>query len=203
MAWQPCFPGANCELALNWTIQRHTKSIGWNVLRLSPHEGSVGCDQKWRAGEGRWDSSRRDLVVESRDPILLCQERHRGVISLLRSFGIFSKRDVLQRCRAYGAPIVRLGFLSQRIPSISPRVAESARLPLYVSFHLSCSATAEREDGPPHPRPGERRRRGCDRSTLGPFESATQPDPLALLRPELEPLPERPRLGEASSYPQE
>jgi hypothetical protein len=60
MAWQPCFPGANCELALMWAIQRHTKSIGWNVLRLSPHEGSVGCDQKWRAGEERWDSSRCD-----------------------------------------------------------------------------------------------------------------------------------------------
>ena len=50
-------------------------------------------------------------------------------MSLLRSFGIF-RTFILQRCRAYGAPIVRLGFLSQRIPSISPRVAESAKATL-------------------------------------------------------------------------
>ena len=52
-------------------------------------------------------------------------------MSLLRSFGIF-RTFILQRCRAYGAPIVRLGFLSQRdsIHQPSPRVAESARLPL-------------------------------------------------------------------------
>ena len=49
---------------------------------------------------------------------------------------------------------------------------------------------------------GSASRRGCDRSTLGSIESEAQPDPSALLRPELEPLPER-RLNHASSNLQE
>jgi len=61
---------------------------------------------------------------------------------------------------------------------------------------------AKQEDGPSSGLQAGARRRGCDRSTLGPFESEAQLDPFALLRPELEPLLER-RLNRASSYLQE
>ena len=87
------------------------------------------------------------------------------------------------------------------IPSRIPRVARASQ-PLYLVFHLACLASAKREDEPSLGLQAKGRRRGCDRSTLGPFESEAQPDPSALLRPELEPLPER-RLNHASSYPQE
>ena len=83
-----------------------------------------------------------------------------------------------------------------------PRVAPMAQ-PLYVIFLSSLFGC--KPNGKMGPRSGLQagaRRRGCDRSTLGPFESEAQPDPSVLLRPELEPLPER-RLKHASSNPQE
>ena len=81
-----------------------------------------------------------------------------------------------------------------------PRVARASQ-PLYVSFCLPCLASAKREDRTAAAPAGAAAAwtRSFNPRT---FESVAQLDPSALLRPELEPLPER-RLNHASSYPQE
>jgi len=62
---------------------------------------------------------------------------------------------------------------------------------LYVVFIFFVWREPNRKMRLRSPRPGGAQRRGCDRFHLGPFESEPQLDPSVLLRPELEPLPER------------
>ena len=69
MAWQARFPGATRELALIWTIHRHTNLIGENYFALEgiprDRKGVVmasltdRCDRKWRATLGEARRSRR------------------------------------------------------------------------------------------------------------------------------------------------
>ena len=84
-----------------------------------------------------------------------------------------------------------------------PRAARASQ-PLYVDFHLPCSVSAEQEDGAVLPPAGGRTAAPTRSFNPRTSESAAQLDPSALLRPELEPLPERPRFtAKVSSYPQE
>jgi len=83
----------------------------------------------------------------------------------------------------------------------TPRVARASQ-PLYVLFIFLVWRLAKQEDGAAVPPAGGTAAAPARSFNPWTMESVAQLGPPALLRPELEPLPER-RRKHASSYPQE
>ena len=206
------------------TLKREAQEIEVEVRCLETVWGCPTCGKQMQGHgqeERRWrhlDSCQFKTIVVCAVPRLRCLEHGPQQVVVpwagprARFTHLFERLaiDVLLECSVLGACEL-LGISWAEADGIKQRavVRGLARKPasaparhLYVVFHLSCLASAKREDEPSLGLQAKGRRRGCDRSPLGLFESATQPDPSALLRPELEPLPER-RLKHASSYPQE
>ena len=72
------------------------------------------------------------------------------------------------RCQTGGVCIVSRVRPTRRWLHFRRQVARASQ-PLYLVFHLSCLASAKREDEPSLGLQAKGRRRGCDRSTLGPL----------------------------------